>query len=419
MKLGKYSLGTGDRFAKEAEAQLQAVMEAKRELDIDITIVWNKSYREHSIIHTNPESVRAAADRAIQETQWEGKYYVDADHINLKTVDLFINSSDFFTLDVAEFIGRTAPESDITAFLEKYRPFLGNLSIPKTESSFTVTEDILAAIAKKYLLAAREAGKIYRRIEKAKGKNTFITEVSMDETKTPQSPIELFFILAALAGEGIPLQTIAPKFTGRFNKGVDYIGNVDQFEKEFNEDLCVLSFAVQEFGLPEDLKLSIHSGSDKFSLYPVIRKALTKHDAGLHIKTAGTTWLEELIGLAESGGEGLAVAKEIYTAAYRKYDELCKPYEDVIDIDREKLPSPEEVLSWNSQKYVSSLRHDRTNPAYNRHLRQLLHVGYKIAADMGNRYVKALDTCRPVIRENVTKNLFERHIKPLFHGGIK
>ncbi|MFX9150233.1 tagaturonate epimerase family protein, partial [Acinetobacter baumannii] len=85
-----------------------------------------------------------------------------------------------------------------------------------------------------------------------------------------------------LAAEGIPLQTIAPKFTGRFNKGVDYVGDVRQFEKEFNDDLAVIAFAVKAFGLPASLKLSVHSGSDKFSIYPAIRKALRRIDAGVH-----------------------------------------------------------------------------------------------------------------------------------------
>src|SRR5207248_5921456 len=141
-----------------------------------------------------------------------------------------------------------------------------------------------------------------------------------------------------IAREGIPAQTIAPKFTGRFNKGVDYVGNLAQFEKEFDEDLFVIAFAISEFGMPSTLKLSVHSGSDKFSLYPIINRLLKKHDAGLHVKTAGTTWLEEVIGLAESGGEGLEIAKEVYSGAFDRFDELTGPYATVIDIDKAKLP---------------------------------------------------------------------------------
>src|SRR3954452_5230950 len=204
----------------------------------------------------------------------------------------------------------------------------------------------------------------------------------MDETAQPQTPVELLFILAAIARERIPLQTIAPKFTGRFNKGVDYVGDVAQFERECNDDRAVIAFAVREFGLPAGLKLSVHSGSDKFSIYPAIRRAIRRTGAGLHIKTAGTTWLEELIGLASSGGEGLQIAKDVYAQAVGRFDELCGPYATVIDIDKSKLPSAEEVARWDGPRYAQTLRHDQSSPHYNPHFRQLLYVGYKVAAQM-------------------------------------
>ena len=172
-----------------------------------------------------------------------------------------------------------------------------------------MTKETVTSVAGKYLLAVRNAGEIYRHIASSKGENGFIAEVSMDETDAPQTPPELLIILAALADEGIQLQTIAPKFTGRFNKGVDYVGALPQFEREFNEDLAVIAYSIQQYGLPGNLKLSVHSGSDKFSLYPIIRRAMEKTGAGVHLKTAGTTWLEELIGLAEAGGDGLELAQ--------------------------------------------------------------------------------------------------------------
>ncbi len=236
----------------------------------------------------------------------------------------------------------------------------------------------------------------------------------MDETDQPQTPVELFFILAAIAGEKIPVQTIAPKFTGRFNKGVDYVGNVAQFEKEFNDDLAVIAFAIREFGLPAGLKLSVHSGSDKFSIYPAIRRAIRRTGAGLHIKTAGTTWLEELIGLASAGGEGLQIAKEVYVQALSRFDELCAPYATVIDIDKAKLPTPEQIGGWSGEQYAATLRHDQANPAYNLHFRQLLHVGFKVAAQMGDRYTNALQQFEPTVAKNVTENTFDRHLKRVF-----
>ncbi len=265
-------------------------------------------------------------------------------------------------------------------------------------------------------MAVQEAGKIYRHIAQEKGEGKFITEISMDETESPQTPPELLVILAAIADEGIPVQTIAPKFTGRFNKGVDYVGDVAQFEKEFQADLAVVAFAVKQHGLPPTLKLSIHSGSDKFSIYGPMRHGLEQFGAGLHIKTAGTTWLEELIGLAEGNGDGsgLVIAKEIYDEALEHADELCAPYASVINIDRRKLPSAETVKGWSSEQFASALRHDQRNKAFNPHLRQLLHVGYKVAAKMGRRYLDALEACESSVSKNVTENLYERHLKPLF-----
>lgn len=415
LELEKYSFGVGDRFAHQAAAQLRACRMAA-EQGVDIVPVWNKSHREHTTIGSEPPSVRAAADAAVQALGWSRPYHVDADHIRLETVDGFIASSDFYTIDVADAIGKPADSTLITAFADRYADLIGRLVVPGIETPFDMTRADLERISGKYLLAAQEAGGIYRHILAAKGEGGFITEVSMDETDSPQTPGELLVILAALADEGIPVQTVAPKFTGRFNKGVDYVGDIAQFEKEFGDDLAVLAFAVQRFGLPRTLKLSVHSGSDKFSIYAPIRRSLAKFDAGLHIKTAGTTWLEEVIGLAEAGGEGLALAKEIYTQAYEKRDALCAPYAAVIDIDPVKLPTPDEVAGWTSEQFVAALRHDQANPAFNPSLRQLIHVGYKIAALMGERFLSLLDVCEPTISRNVTENLYERHLKPLFLG---
>jgi tagaturonate epimerase len=415
LTLSKYTFGVGDRFAHQARAQLRACMLAA-EQGAEVIPVWNKSYREHTTVGSEPGSVRTAADAAVRELGWKKPYHVDADHIRLQTVDGFIPSSDFYTIDVADTIGQPAAPEAIKMFLDRHRDLIGRLEIPGIEEPFTTTLAEVERIAGKYLRAVQEAGGIYRHIAAAKGEGRFITEVSMDETDSPQTPPELLVILAAIAAEKIPIQTIAPKFTGRFNKGVDYVGNIVQFEKEFQQDLAVIAFAIRKYGLPGNLKLSVHSGSDKFSIYGAIRKGVQRFDAGLHIKTAGTTWLEEVIGLAEAGGEALVLAKEIYGKALEKKDALCAPYAAVIDIDAGKLPSAAEVRGWTSEQFASALRHVPGSPEFNPHLRQLIHVGYKIAAQMGVRYLKMLETCEPTIARNVTGNLYERHLKPLFVG---
>jgi hypothetical protein len=284
------------------------------------------------------------------------------------------------------------------------------------DEAFEITQEHLTQTARKFLAAVKKAGEVYRKIENAKGAGNFIVEISMDETDHAQSPAELLIILAAIADEGIPLQTIAPKFSGRFNKGVDYVGDVAQFEREMALDVAAVAYAVRHYGLPDNLKLSVHSGSDKFSIYPGIHATMKRFDAGVHLKTAGTTWLEELIGLAEAGGDGLALAKEIYAQAFAHRDELCAPYATVIDIDAAKLPSPDEVRGWRSEQYTSALRHVPGTAAYNSSFRQLLHVGFKIAARMGRRYLDLLDVNEAVIAKNVTENLYDRHIAPVFLG---
>ena len=416
MELGRFSLGMGDRFGREGVAQLGAIIKAG-ELGVDITPVWNKSNREHTIVGTTPADTRAAADAAVKAVGWTGPHRVDADHINLKTVSGFMAASDFFTVDVADFIGEAPAASDLAAFVAANRRFVGRLAIPGASLGFDVTEPSLAEIGRKYLVAVRQAAATYRRIAGVKGPGTFVTEVSMDESSEPQTPGELFFILAALAGDGVPVQTIAPKFTGRFNKGVDYVGEVGRFEREFGDDLAAIAHAVRTFALPPALKLSVHSGSDKFSLYAPMRRLLQARGAGVHLKTAGTTWLEEAAGLALAGGEGLALAKEIYGEALARYDEMCAPYATVIDIDRAKLPAPAVVAGWSGAQYAAALRHEPSNPAFNPHLRQLIHVGYKVAAEKGTRYLRALDANRAIVGRLVTANLFENHIRPLFLGS--
>jgi hypothetical protein len=376
--------------------------------------VWNKSNREHTYIHSKPDDTRTEADSAVKILSFSGHYFVDADHINLSNVQGFIAASDFFTLDVANKIGTASGDDQIEAFVSSCKKYAGVLTIPGIVHPFEISDQLLSNITKKFLAAIAEAGKIYNYIKDQKGADSFVTEVSMDEVETPQTPVEMFFILKMIAEQGIPAQTIAPKFTGRFNKGVDYVGDVAQFSREFEEDVLVIDYAVKEFGLPDNLKLSVHSGSDKFSIYPIMGRILRKYNKGIHVKTAGTTWLEEVIGLALAGGEALDLAKSIYKNALDRQEELCAPYADVIDIKQEELPTANEVDLWGSEKFANTLRHIPGHPDYNASFRQLIHVGYKIAAESGEKYTKLLEEHCDLVGNCVEENLFDRHLKRLF-----
>jgi hypothetical protein len=412
-KLGKYSIGIGDRFGHQGHAQLKAIIEASKK-GVEITPVWNKSNREHMIIGTQPHDVRTEADIVTKSAGFTKPYFVDADHINLGTVEKFIESSDFFTIDVASYIGKMADEDEIMRFYKTAEKYTGHFEIPGIKKSLRCSPDQLMDITDNYLFAVKKAGEIYRKIESSKGIGNFVTEVSMDEVHQPQTPTELFFILKMLGEESIPVHTFAPKFSGRFNKGVDYSGDPLKFASEFEADLMVIDYAVSEFGLPENLKISIHSGSDKFSIYPHIGSIIRKYDKGIHLKTAGTTWLEEITGLAEAGGEALNFVKEIYIKSLERIEELCEPYTGVIDIDTGCLPSAGEVSGWNSRRFAASLRHIPGNPDYNPNIRQLIHVGYKLAAQKMEIFFRFLEEHEDVVADSVFENIYKRHICRLF-----
>lgn len=410
--ISKYSFGVGDRFAHQGEAQLKALLMGA-ELGVEFIPVWNKSNREHTTVNSHPNDTRMEADAAVKALNWKGQYYVDADHVNRSNVDWFMDSSDFFTLDVADYIGKKADEAELADFVKANEKYIGKLHVPGIKHAFEISKELLSEIASKFLFAVKEASLIYLHICENKGVGTFIPEVSMDEVEEAQSPVELFFILSALSFYKIPAQTIAPKFTGRFNKGVDYVGDVELFREEFEQDLLVIDYAVKEFGLPENLKLSIHSGSDKFSIYPIMGELIKKYDKGIHVKTAGTTWLEEVIGLAIASEESLKLMKEIYFEALEKIEELAVPYATVIAINQEQLPTVDEVKNWTGEKFANTLRHIPKHPDYNLNFRQLIHVAYKLAAKRSSVYTDALIKHQKIVGEQVTENIFERHIKRL------
>src|SRR4030042_528995 len=138
MRLEKYSFGIGDRFGQECLPQLAAI-ELARKNGIPLIPVWNKSFREHSIIGSNPENTQKIVDSAIKEYGWKNSYYIDADHINLKSVDYFMNYANFFTLDVGEFINKKAEEDDKQNFIKNFSSLIGTVEIPGLPHKYEVT----------------------------------------------------------------------------------------------------------------------------------------------------------------------------------------------------------------------------------------------------------------------------------------
>src|SRR5713226_7347711 len=130
LKLPKFSVGVGDRFAHQAKAQLAACIKAA-DAGVEVVPVWNKSNREHMIIGSEPGATRVAADAAVKELGWTKPYFLDADHINLKTVGRFLEPCDFFTLDVADLIGQPADAGEVAAFVKRHPELIGTVKIPR------------------------------------------------------------------------------------------------------------------------------------------------------------------------------------------------------------------------------------------------------------------------------------------------
>ena len=266
LTLEKFSVGVGDRFAHQAKAQLQAcVMAAAR--GVTVIPVWNKSNREHGIVGSEPASVRAAADAAVRQSGWKQPYHVDADHINLGTVDRFIDASDFYTLDVAAAIGQPAAADRVDAFVERHPELHGNREHPRHRQPFTITRDAIAQIACKYLAAVQQAGAIYRHVD---------AEARRPRASSPRSrwtrpmPRRRRPELLRHPGRRLPTRGFRSRPSPPSSPAASTRASITsamsvQFEKEFSDDLAVIAFAVRQYGLPANLKLSVHSGSDKFS----------------------------------------------------------------------------------------------------------------------------------------------------------
>jgi len=155
----------------------------------------------------------------------------------------------------------------------------------------------------------QHAGKIYRHIEMKNGTENFIAEVSMDETDAPQTPPELLVILAAIADEKIPAQTIAAEIRRALQQGRGLRGDLVQFEKEFHDDLAVIAYAIRTLRPARESQTQRPTAQRRFRSTRSSGTRCRIRRGAAH-QDAGTTWLEELIGLAEAGGDALALAKE-------------------------------------------------------------------------------------------------------------
>jgi tagaturonate epimerase len=318
------SFGFGDRLGLATAGHIAAVKGTKF-----APIFAQQSVRENARTGRTPQQVMDDAKRAVDAAGWDAPWGADADH--LKTVDdllPFVQAGyTFFTVDPGEYVDNAADTDLLSVLQEKakkqnwdeYAGLYLSQSDDKGFGEFN-TETLSRAVVK-YGRAIRHVAAMYQRLSQIK--ETFDFEVSVDETDTPTTPLEHYFIASELNRLGVRFTSLAPRFIGRFEKGVDYIGDLSALNEELGRHAAVMA----HFGT---YKLSLHSGSDKLSVYPLIAK---HWGSRLHVKTAGTSYLEALRTLAVTNP---ALFERIWALGLERYPTDRATYH--VSADVEKVP---------------------------------------------------------------------------------
>jgi len=306
------SFGFGDRLGIASPAHIELI----KNKDI-FPFLAQQSIRELNLTKRTYDDVLDAATFAVFREGYKKGYGADGDH--LKTAEEIENALSLgftmITLDCSEHIkGGAVFEGEIP---QKYSDKYLNVKYDIEGIPIIFTKEELGACIAVYEDAISFAAKIYNDFF-ASGKYNADLEISIDETETSTTPLQHYFVARELLDSGVVFSTIAPRFCGEFQKGIDFIGDIAQFEKEINVHAAI----TRSLGY----KLSIHSGSDKFSVFPVIKKACR---GNLHLKTSGTNWLEAMRVVA---AKDPALYREIHKYALTVFDEAKKYYHVTADI---------------------------------------------------------------------------------------
>ena len=314
------SAGCGDRLGLATPGHVRAI----RKTDI-APIFAQQSIREMERTGRTPEDVINDATWGVFQEGWRGGYGADADHLkSVEDIDVCVAAGfTFYTFDPREHVDNDAHTDTLSTLRFKFASLPWSRLEDSAEemrgrylTSFPIEGDYVLAFDETSLLrAACKYGRalahvtgLYRYLQQAMRERLCEVEVSVDETDTTTSPEEHFFIAAELRRLGVSWVSLAPRYVGRFEKGVDYIGDVEEFEAAVAKHAAIARCC-------GPYKLSIHSGSDKFSIYP----AIARQTRGLvHLKTAGTSYLEALRAIAEVDPQ---LFREILAFSFERYDE--------------------------------------------------------------------------------------------------
>ena len=353
------SFGFGDRLGLATPGHIAAVQGTKF-----APVFAQQSVRENARTGRTPQQVMEDAKRAVEAAQWDAPWGADADHLKtLEDLPPFVQAGyTFFTIDPGEHVDNAADSDSLDVLRQKVVGFNWDelSALYLNEDGEQVwgnfdAESLMRAVVK-YGKAIRHAVTMFKRLSDMM--DAFDFEMSVDETEAPTTPLEHFFIANELTRAGVRFTSLAPRFIGDFEKGVDYIGNLNALDAELAKHAAVTA----HFGT---YKLSLHSGSDKFSVYPLIAKHWRER---LHVKTAGTSYLEALRVLAKYEPD---LFLKIYTLGRERYEADRKTYH--VSAELSKLPETDDL---------PALLDDF-------HAREVLHVTFGSALDQFGAELKA------------------------------
>jgi len=394
------SAGMGDRLGLATPGHVRAIQKTG---GVIAPIFAQQSIREMSRTQRTPDQVLDDATWGVFQENWQGGVGADADHLKTtEDIDQCLASGfTFFTIDPGNFVNNKTENAQPGELYEIAKVYPSQLQVSETgllNKSFKLdgaqidfSESVLLKAVVKYGLAIWHVKSMFEHLA-SNAKTPFELEVSVDETDQPTSHAEHFYIASELKRLGVKWVSLAPRYIGRFEKGVDYIGDLDKFEMDLKGHAQIAQFL-------GPYKLSLHSGSDKFSIYPI----LMAHTKGLtHLKTAGTSYLEALHTIADLDKD---LIKEIYVFAREHYEIDRKSYH--VSAQLNKAPLPKVVSNW-------------ANLIQQFDAREIFHVtfGSVLTEKMDNGSLRFYDRLMSLLRKNpekYTENLekhFIRHLQP-------
>lgn len=334
------SAGLGDRIGLATPGHIRALRAAGGRI---APIFAQQSIREMNRTGRTPQQVMDDATWGIFQEGWQEGFGADADHLKTPAdIDACLATGyTFFTVDPGDHVNNHAESASMGELRELSTVLPGAVNVKSSgllgktfiieDLSITFDEPTLLKAAVKYGNAVAHVADMYQHLVLAAGNRPFEFEVSVDETEQPTSHAEHIYIASELHRLGVKWISLAPRYVGRFEKGVDYIGDLAAFETDFAGHAAI----ARHFG---PYKLSLHSGSDKFSIYPIA----TRHTGGLvHLKTAGTSYLEALRTIAADDPSFL---REIYEFAYERYNTDRVSYH--VSAELKRAPLPNSVSNW-------------------------------------------------------------------------